>query len=158
MGQRKLGQHDYGLLKNATRKLIQSLGGLEKAAGLTRVQKSALASYYEDDSTFFIPIDVVADLESEADDLPVTHALALAKGCYLQNVQKKHQINGENLPERLGEVSQDIGDVFRKIGLAVARDGKISMRLAGDCRGAIHESMSELAALEIAVNELAETE
>ncbi len=157
MSRRQLESHDYGLLKNATRKLVQLAGGLEKAARKTRVQKSALASYYDPDSMFFIPVDVVLDLEATLDELPVTQALALARGSYLQQVKRQHDTEDDNLPERLGEVASDVGDVFRKVGIALAREGQITPQLATECRTAIHETMSELAALEIIVNEKSRT-
>ena len=157
MSGRQLESHDYGLLKNATRKLVQLAGGLEKAARKTRVQKSALASYYDPDSMFFIPIDVVADLEASSGELPVTQALALSRGLYLQQVKREHDSEADNLPERLGEVASDVGEVFRNVGIALAREGQITPKLATECRTAIHDTMSELAALEILVNEKSRT-
>lgn len=70
-------------LKQATRKLIHGLGGLEAAALHTSVGKSLLSEYQFSHAERTMPIGVVADLEVAAGDPVVTRTLARLAGCAL---------------------------------------------------------------------------
>jgi hypothetical protein len=71
-------------LKTAARVLVLRVGGLEAAATVCRLEKSALAATYDPhrpDRT--MPVDVVADLERVAGEPAMTRALAQLAGCIL---------------------------------------------------------------------------
>lgn len=75
-------------LKTAARVLVHRAGGLEAAAMVTRLNKSALAESYDPHrADRFLPVDAVADLERVGGAPAVTQALAQAAGCVLVPVQ-----------------------------------------------------------------------
>lgn len=72
-------------LKRATGEMLKGVGGLEAAAGFTRVGRSTLGDYQLlSQVTSFVPLDVVADLEPLARDREgwphVTRALCAHMG------------------------------------------------------------------------------
>jgi hypothetical protein len=131
-------QQVYCDLKLATRRLVEELGGVEPAASLTRVGKTMLASYYDPSSALYIPVDVVADLEVDSASMPVTTALARLRHAVV-HITLVADLSPD-LPSKLGEVAEEIGDVFQKAGRAVAQSGRIDPDLARECREAIYEA------------------
>lgn len=77
---RRHGHGAYMALKAFTRTLIEQAGGLEAAASRTRVGKTQLGEYAAPGEAPFMPIDVVADLEADVGDAPVTRELARMVG------------------------------------------------------------------------------
>lgn len=67
---------EYVSLKQASKRLIKSCGGLEAAAMVTRVGHSELARYYDPSERLFMPIDVAADLEAISRNPLVSRCLA----------------------------------------------------------------------------------
>ena len=83
-GPRRLPGTAYAALKTSTRRLIESLGGFEAAAGFTRVNHVSLHNYVAPQhADTFAPIDVIADLESVDGDPIVTGHLARLRHHYL---------------------------------------------------------------------------
>jgi hypothetical protein len=72
---RQLSGAAYLQIKAACRQLVKIVGGIEPAASVTRVGKTALAEYGSPDHPAFMPVDVVADLEAEVGRTPVTDLL-----------------------------------------------------------------------------------
>lgn len=79
-GARQFDRSSYLKLKAATRRLNKQVGGQEAAASLTRVDVGRLCRYGLAHDPSFMPVDVVADLESDAGDLIVTKILAGLNG------------------------------------------------------------------------------
>src|SRR5690348_7812019 len=77
---RRHGHGVYMALKAFTRTLIEQAGGLEAAAARTRVGKTQLGEYAAVGEAAFMPIDVVADLEADIGDAPVSRELAKIAG------------------------------------------------------------------------------
>lgn len=73
--------HDLAALKTATRALVVSVGGLEAAVSVCRVNKTALAAAYDRaQPDRFLPVDVAADLELVVGAPTVTAVLARLSG------------------------------------------------------------------------------
>ncbi len=139
-------QQVYCDLKIATRRLVEEVGGVEPAASLTRVSKSMLASYYDPGSGLYIPVDVVADLETGSNSVPITTALArLRHGVVHMTLIATVS---PNLPSKLGEVAEEVGEVFKKAGHAIGGSGRIDPDIARECREAIYEASRCLLELE----------
>jgi hypothetical protein len=139
-------QHVYCDLKIATRRLVEEAGGVEPAASLTRVSKTMLASYYDPGSGLYVPLDVVADLESGSDSLPVTTALARLRHAVVHVIPVANL--SPNLTSKLGEVAEEVGGVLKKLGRAVGASGPIDPDTARACSEAIYEASKRLLELE----------
>lgn len=136
----------YCDLKIATRRLVEEVGGVEPAASLTRVGKTMLASYYDPRSGLYVPVDVVADLEARSKSMPVTTALAQLRHAVVHVTILSNM--SRDLPSKLGEVAEDVGDVFKKAGRAIGESGPIDPDIARECREAIYEASKCLLELE----------
>jgi hypothetical protein len=139
-------QQVYCDLKIATRRLVEEVGGVEPAASLTRVSKTMLASYYDPGSGLYVPVDVVADLEARGNSMPVTTALARFKHAVVHITLISNL--SPNLPGKLGEVAEDIGDVLKQAGRALGEGGPIDPEIVRGCRDAIYEASKCLLELE----------
>lgn len=74
---RQLSRNEYRQIKDATKRLIKRCGGLQKAADITRLCKSRLSDCQNvSDLSSFLPVDVVADLESHVGESIVSQLLA----------------------------------------------------------------------------------
>ncbi|MGB0670570.1 MAG: hypothetical protein ACPGNT_03670 [Rhodospirillales bacterium] len=71
----RLGDMEKRLLKLATRKLLDHFRSLEEAAGVCRVKPTNLSQYQSFETTAFMPIDVLMDLERAAGAAPVSSEL-----------------------------------------------------------------------------------
>ena len=136
----------YSDLKIATRRLVEEIGGVESAASLTRVGKTMLAAYYDPRSRLYVPVDVVADLEASSKSMSVTTALARLRHAVI-HVTLLSNVSPD-LPSKLGQVAEDIGDVFKEAGRAVGESGPIDPDIARSFREAIYEASKCLLELE----------
>ena len=150
MSGRKHPPHVYRELKAQTRNMIKHLGGLEKATSMTRVKRATLANYYDPGKEIFIPIDVVADLEEHCEGMPVTEALAHLKSVLIVPV-KSDPDDADFLCE-LGDVADEIGNVFRTAAEAIASEGEIDDKATKELRDAIRKSLKTLLELEQALD------
>jgi hypothetical protein len=73
---RHLPALEYLAMKDTFHRLVEGLGGPHRAAAFTRVSAQMLSNYGNPNDDSFAPIDVVADLESEAAEPIVTRLLA----------------------------------------------------------------------------------
>ena len=135
----------YHALRRATRELILSAGGLERAAKKTRVSKSTLASYYDPQASVFMPVDVAADLEADLNDLPVSRALARLKNVFICEVPDADR---DDLIDYIADVADRIGVVFRESSIALAKEGNLNAKEVGRLRDAIYECFQSLLMLE----------
>lgn len=89
---RQAPEASYLALKSAARQLIRQLGGVEAAADDTRVGKSALGRYYDQNSPDFMPVDVALDLmlaaRSQGGDATVARTLAELLGFQLVQAEQ----------------------------------------------------------------------
>lgn len=145
----------YSRLKARTRRLVDMCGGVESAATITRGGFQALSKYGRPQEGLFCPIDIVADLETDAGDPVITRELAALSGFVLVRVPST-----ERSPTWLGgiaAVAKEAGEVVGRIGEALA-DGDVSaddirtLQLREECRHAI-EALAAIDAALAAVNQ-----
>lgn len=67
-------------LKTATKASIAACGGLDAAATITRVGKTALSEYQNRNSASVVPVDIAADLDLCAEQPLILAALAQMQG------------------------------------------------------------------------------
>lgn len=143
MKTRQLKQDDYALLKTATRRLIAAAGGVESAATVTRVNKSALSEYQNPQSvTHFMPVDVAADLEADTGVHFVTEALVRMAGGYMVGLTavKSRTLFGR----QLAKIGREIGHVFDR-SCSALEDGKITDAEARKLTAEIDDAIRALA-------------
>ncbi|WP_108661059.1 phage regulatory CII family protein [Acuticoccus kandeliae] len=80
LGARELPEADYLKLKAASRDLVRAVGGVTKAAQVTRLDAGRISRAASNNDSSFLPLDVVADLEAHAEDPIVTRVLAGMSG------------------------------------------------------------------------------
>lgn len=110
-------------LKVASKALLLASGGGEAAASVCRLGTSHLseaAGMHQPDR--WLPIDVVLALETVAEAMPVTAALALAQGHVLVPIAPR---GAGALAELLARLGREVGDVSAVAALAMA-DGHVS--------------------------------
>lgn len=134
---------NYNLLKNATRRLIKTAGGVEGAAYVTRVGKTVLSDYQSlDRPSHFMPIDVAADLEADTGKPIVTQALAqIAGGVFIALPRTVN--NQPMLAAHLAKIMRKTGKIIEISGDALA-DGKLCGKERDDIRAQIIEAMAAL--------------
>lgn len=122
---RQLPKDDYWRLKGATRELVGRAGGQEAAARVSRLKSHVtIGRYGRVQDAEFMPIDVVADLEAEIGEAPVTRALAALAGLI---VIARPPVDGDAVVTRqLGAVAREAGEAIQRIGEALADDGRVS--------------------------------
>ena len=119
---RILAEMQYNLIKTATRKLIRAAGGVEGASLITRAGKSVLSDYQNVSKTeFFMPADIVADLESETGCRFVSEALSLVRS----SDKKPEPLS--SFPLQISEILKQTGDVVQQAGAANI-DGRITFQ------------------------------
>lgn len=120
---RQLPERDYKGLKMAFRELVSMVGGVQRAAHVTRVDKARISLYCNPNSTQFAPMDVVADLEAECGDYVVTRFLAgLA---HLELMQRPRGRAIDCVASGIKALSRDAADAVSAMAQA-AVDGEIS--------------------------------
>lgn len=149
---RQLPGLDYRTLKAATRRLVEAAGGATAAAEITRgahQHMSAYGSANPDQAERFMPIDVVADLESETEQPILTKALAKLSG-FLLVPEPKVVGSGTALGLVTAKALKETSEVF--VALADAHgDGRICAADVAKIGREIDEAMVKLAALKLQV-------
>ena len=126
MKARHLDPESYAALKTAFRVLVARVGGVDAAASVTRVGKSAIADYYNlDKPESFAPADVIADLEAVAREPFVTATLARLSGCRLAGGGEATAPAGRSLTQAVAGVIGQIGAVTSAVGQALL-DGQVT--------------------------------
>lgn len=132
-----------GTLKEAVTELIGAVGGLERAAALTRVSPSTLQKYSspnEEHEQRHMPVDVVRALEAAAGRPVVTRFLAAELGCTIERI-------GGDAVDCLGEASaraiHEAADVSAVTVKALA-DGVIEQHEADDIAREVDEAIEAL--------------
>lgn len=142
---RPLSAEAYDGLKTASRRLAGAAGGVEAAASITRVGKTAIGRYQDPHGADFMPLDVVADLEAATGRPFVTEALArLARSLLLPLPVTPDA----DWTRGLAQLGAEIGDVFRRAQEALAGDGRIDAREAAALRDEVQGAMRALAGIE----------
>lgn len=117
----------YLQIKAATRRLMETVGGLAFAEAVTRVRKTKLSEYgLPQAAEVFIAADVIADLEAEAGEPIVTRELARIAGHCLIELPVVEE--DENFIARLGLVSKDVGLVINRLAEALGDDGMVTAK------------------------------
>jgi len=144
----------YEALKASTRKLVRGAGGQESAASITRLDGPRLSRCGNPSEAMYLPIDVVADLESDCGDPMVTKVLAQATGHLLVPAPKAGK--GENWVERLGTLSKETGEIVSRICEALADDGEVSAKESRekDLRKEVQDAQEALAGIALALEQV----
>lgn len=118
-------------LKKHTEALVKDVG-IEKACALTGKSKATLGRYYsehEEHDDRFMPVDVVAQLESVADFPHVTAALADLRGITLSWDQERRNAESGGINSDVVMLSQRFAMLMGEYHTAIG-DGKISINEA----------------------------
>lgn len=156
---RQLPDRDYQVLKGATRQLVTAAGGPVVASSITRGDHQGISRYgstHPDHVDRFMPIDVVADLESECEQPVLTATLARLSGHLLvpvPNVVGSGSVLGVVTAKALKETSEVFVALADRLG-----DGTLSATDAAHIGAEIDEALSKLAALKLQVQAEAEAE
>lgn len=143
MKARQMKAVDYALIKAQTRRLISAAGGLESAEQVTRVKKSVIGDYQNVAATaMFMPVDIVADLESDTGLPYVTEALVKLAGGYMVRVPSI--ISEAAFPQQFAIIAKETSDVFERAAHAL-QDGKVSAEESQKLLFEISEAINALA-------------
>jgi hypothetical protein len=118
---------EYVSLKQASKRLIKSCGGLEAAAMVTRVGHSELARYYDPSEKLFMPIDVAADLEAISRNPLISRCLANMLGYSLIPIE--HHSSPEpahHWTALLANLGEETASILRQIGAALVDHGTLT--------------------------------
>jgi hypothetical protein len=127
--------------KAASKALVRAAGGLEAAAEFSRPNKSVLGEYGRPEGDWFMPIDVVEDLEAithgQAGHPIVTRHLAARAGYALVKLPNATEIDTDWL-EQVGRLVGDSGAIIAGISKAaadkvVSADDVRAFNLIGEC-------------------------
>lgn len=156
MTARYLPASDYSALKASTRHLVSTVGGPSAAANITRGDHQSVSRYGSanpEHAERFMPIDVVADLESECEQPIVTRMLAEQAGFLL--VPMPRAAGGLALQMISAKALKETSEVFVALADSLG-DGKVCAEDAAKVTKEIDEAIAKLAALKLQV--LAEAE
>ncbi|KEO53115.1 phage regulatory CII family protein [Thioclava pacifica] len=126
-----MGDHIGSYLKKHSEALVKDIG-IEKAAALCGKSKATLGRYYSNDpenSDRFMPIDVVARLEAEAEFPHVTVALADLSGITVSWNEAKRNASEGNINSDVVALSQRFAMLMAEYHASIA-DGTISLNEA----------------------------
>lgn len=154
---RQLPDRDYQALKAATRQLVNSAGGASAAAAVTRGDHQSISRYgsaHADNADRFMPIDVLADLESECEQPVLTKELARLSGHLLVPVPSVVR-SGTALGVITAKALKETSEVFVALADGMG-DGKLCAADAAHIGREIDEALAKLAALKLQVNAEAE--
>ena len=115
-------------LKRHSEALVKDIG-IEAAASLSGKSKATLGRYYSDDAEHadrFMPIDVVAALESAARFPHVTAALADLRGITMSYDQEKRNSNAGGVNSDVVVLSQRFAMLMGEYNASI-QDGKITI-------------------------------
>ncbi|SLN77536.1 phage regulatory CII family protein [Oceanibacterium hippocampi] len=149
---RPLSRPDYLRLKAAFRRLVRAAGGLESAAMVTRVGKTELGRYQHVNEPLFAPVDVVADLEADTGEAPVTREMARMAGLAVFPLPRPEHDD----PAWVGHIAKtakECGEAVARTAEALSVGGTITadeIREMG-LRQEIAEAVEALAALDAAL-------
>jgi len=118
-------------LKKHTEALVKDVG-IEAACEITGKSKATLGRYYSDSSEHddrFMPIDVVAELESTSRFPHVTAALADLRGITLSYDGEKRNASSSGVNQDVVALAQRFGMLMAEYNQAIG-DGKISINEA----------------------------
>lgn len=135
----------YGTAKDATRRLLDAVGGIDRAAEACRVGRSQLsrcANPY--DERAYLPLDAVLPLERAAGARPITEYLALSHGCVLTELPRGAQ--ADRWAEDLALCAREGGEVIARLAAALA-DGAVTPREAVDLLRETDEALAAFALL-----------
>ena len=127
-------------LKKHTEALVKDVG-IEAACKLTGRSKATLGRYYSDQVEHgdrFMPIDVVAQLESGARHPHVTAALADLRGVTLSNDSDKHEASSKGVNQDVVALAQRFGMLMAEYNQAIG-DGRIS---ANEAKRMLRETLA----------------
>ncbi len=140
-----LARGDYAGLKAAARNLVLHNGGAVDATALTRYADHApISRQIGSDMDWFMPIDVVADLERAGGDPFVTRKLAELAGCLLIPLPRA-DAGGGGLTLGAGRSAEAFGRMLAGYGEGF-RDGTIGQADAVRLLAGIRDVMVTLAA------------
>lgn len=157
MSARQLPASDYQKLKAASRALVATVGGAVAAAAVTRGDHQSVSRYgsaHPDNADRFMPIDVVADLESECEQPVLTRVLAEMSGFLLVPVPRAVG-SGTALGRVVAAALKETSQVFVRMADALG-DGRLSADEAREIAAEVNEAMIMLAALKLQVQAEAE--
>jgi hypothetical protein len=118
-------------LKKHTEALVKDVG-IEAACDITGKSKATLGRYYSDNDEHddrFMPIDVVAQLESTSRFPHVTAALADLRGITLSYDGEKRNATSSGVNQDVVALAQRFGMLMAEYNQAIG-DGKISVNEA----------------------------
>ena len=118
-------------LKKHTEALVKDVG-IEAACELTGKSKATLGRYYSDSDEHddrFMPIDVVAQLETAARFPHVTSALADLKGITLSYDAERHNSTSKGVNQDVVALAQRFAMLMSEYNSAIS-DGRISVNEA----------------------------
>lgn len=118
-------------LKKHTEALVKDVG-IEAACELTGKSKATLGRYYSDSDEHddrFMPIDVVAELETAASFPHVTSALAELKGITLSYDGEKRSPASKGVNQDVVVLAQRFAMLMSEYNLAIS-DGRITVNEA----------------------------
>lgn len=144
---------DYLKLKSASRRVVTAAGGQQSAACITRVVQQNMSRYGGPNEPQFMPVDVVADLETDIGDPIITRVLADLAGYSL--VKKREGNNQKPFIQHLSEVTREQSDVVSALADAL-KDGEVSPDEAQDILKEIEEAEQKLASLKTHLKSLIE--
>lgn len=156
---RQLPDRDYQALKAATRQLVNAAGGTVAAAAVTRGDHQSVSRYgsaHPDNADRFMPIDVLADLESECEQPVLTKELARLSGHLLVPVPRVVR-SGTALGVITAKALKETSEVFVALAEGMG-DGKICAADATHIGKEIDEALAKLVALKLQVNAEAEAD
>lgn len=156
---RQLPDRDYQALKAATRQLINAAGGTVAAAAVTRGDHQGISRYgsaHPDNADRFMPIDVIADLESECEQPVLTKELARLSGHLLVQVPNVVR-SGTALGVITAKALKETSEVFVALADGMG-DGRLCATDAANIGREIDEALAKLAALKLQVQAEAETD
>ncbi|MDQ0314821.1 phage regulatory CII family protein [Amorphus orientalis] len=117
---------DYLRLKAMTRRLVHAAGGIEAASLATRVGPQRISTYQRPHEPDFIPIDVVADLQADTDDLSVLRELARLAGAVVVPLPETPDEAGGPWHRHLADVASETSDVIKRLSESLADDGVVT--------------------------------
>ncbi|MCF3935049.1 hypothetical protein L1787_16720 [Acuticoccus sp. M5D2P5] len=149
---RELPRNDYLKIKAACRDLVRAVGGVTRAAAITRLDAARISRACSPNDSSFLPIDVIADLEAHAEDPIVTRTLASLSG-FTVIPDEATRPAGSPL-QHLAAVAKEHADVVSSISNAYA-DGEFDADEISAAQDEVREAMEALANLNQALAEKA---
>lgn len=131
----------YGTLKEASATLIESSGGLNKAAERCRLKKSRLAECTDPAAhEAHLPVDVVLTLELSSGARPITEYLASSHGCVLIQLPPAEARGawGQNI----AAAAKESAEVFAKAAEFLSNDGDICAKEAPELLREVDEALA----------------